>query len=88
MTGFHTPIYFINESIILKNESFCVICIVTFITVVLLFKDGSNTLHIILTCILLLTLFRCCCPYCTYKMDRVAEATAVAKDKIYIFFVL
>ena len=23
--------------------------------------------------------------YCTYKMDRMAEATAVAKDKIYIF---
>ena len=23
--------------------------------------------------------------YCTYKMDRMAEATVVAKDKIYIF---
>ena len=55
MTGFHTPIYFINESIILKNESFCVVCIITYVTVVLLFKDGSNTLHVILTCILLFT---------------------------------
>ena len=61
MTGFHTPIYFINESIILKNESFCVVCIITYVTLVLLFKDGSNTLHVILTCILLFTLFRCCC---------------------------
>ena len=61
MTGFHTPIYFINESIVLKNESFCVVCIITYITVVLLFKDGSNTLHVILTCILLFTLFRWCC---------------------------
>ena len=60
MTGFHTPIYFINESIILKNESFCVVCIITYVTVVLLFKDGSNTLHVILTCILLFTLFRWC----------------------------
>ena len=57
MTGFHTPIYFINESIILKNESFCVVCIITYVTVVLLCKDGSNTLHVILTCILLFTLF-------------------------------
>ena len=60
MTGFHTPLYFINESIILKNESFYVVCIITYVTVVLLFKDGSNTLHVILTCILLFTLFRCC----------------------------
>ena len=49
------------ESIILKNESFCVVCIITYVTLVLLFKDGSNTLHVILTCILLFTLFRCCC---------------------------
>ena len=70
-TGFHTPIYFFNESIILKNESFCVVCIITYVTLVLLFKDGSNTLHF---------------NYCTYKMDRMVEATAVAKDKIYIFF--
>ena len=61
MTGFHTLIYFINESIILKNESCCVVCIIAYVTVVLLFKDGSNTLHVILTCILLFTLFRCCC---------------------------
>ena len=61
MTGFQTPIYFINESIISKNESFCVVCIITYVTVVLLFKDGTNTLHVILTCILLFTLFRCCC---------------------------
>ena len=61
MTGFHTSIYFINESIILKNGSFCVVCIIAYVTVVLLFKDGSNTLHVILTCILLFTLFRCCC---------------------------
>ena len=61
MTDFHTPIYFINESIILKNESFCVVCIITYVTVVLLFNDGSNTLNVILTCILLFTLFRCCC---------------------------
>ena len=40
--------YFINESIILKNESFCVVCIITYVTVVLLCKDGSNTLHVIL----------------------------------------
>ena len=60
-TGFHTPIYFFNESIILKNESFCVVCIITYVTVVLLFKDGSNILNVILTCILLFTLFRCCC---------------------------
>ena len=62
-TGFHTPIYFINESIILKNESFCVVCIITYETVVSLFtsKDGSNTLYVISTCILLFTLFRCCC---------------------------
>ena len=53
--------YFINESIILKNESFCVVCIITYVTVVLLCKDGSNTLHVILTCILLFTLFRCRC---------------------------
>ena len=41
-TGFDTPIYFFNESIILKNESFCVVCIITYVTVVLLFtnKDG------------------------------------------------
>ena len=31
LTGFHTPIYFINESIILKNESFCVVCIITYV---------------------------------------------------------
>ena len=37
------------------------VCIITYVTVVLLFKDGSNTLHVILTCILLFTLFRCCC---------------------------
>ena len=42
MTGFHTPIYFINESISLKNESFCVVRIITYVTVVLLFKDGSK----------------------------------------------
>ena len=53
--------YFINESIILKKESFCVVCIITYVTVVLLFKDGSNTLHVILTCIVLFTLFRCRC---------------------------
>ena len=61
MTGFHIPIYFTNESIILKNESFCVVCIIIYVTVVLLFKDGSNTLNVILTCILLFTLFRCYC---------------------------
>ena len=59
MTGFLTPIYFINESIILKNESFCVVCII--VSVYLLFKDGSNNLNVIVTCILLFTLFRCCC---------------------------
>ena len=52
-------IYLINELIILKMLSFCVVCIIK--TVVLLFKDGSNILHEILTCILLLILFRCCC---------------------------
>ena len=51
----------VNESIE-SNESFCVGCIITFyVTVVLLLKDGSNTLHVILTCILLFTLFRCYC---------------------------
>ena len=61
MTGFLTPIYFINESIISKNESFCVVCIITYVSVYLLFKDGSNNLNVIVTCILLFTLFRCCC---------------------------
>ena len=59
----------------------------------MLFKDLSNILHEILTCILLLILFRCCCisiciVHCTYKMDLMAEATAVIKDKIYIFLLL
>ena len=40
-----------------NNESFCVVWIITYATVVLLFKDGSNTLHVILSCILLFTLF-------------------------------
>ena len=41
-------IYFINESIILKIMiAFCVVCIIK--TIVLLFKDGSNILHEILT---------------------------------------
>ena len=40
-----------------NNESFCVVWIITYATVVLLFKDGSNTLHVILTCNLLFTLF-------------------------------
>ena len=47
-------IYFINESIILKTISFCVVCIIK--TVVLLFKDGSYIVHKIWTCILLLIL--------------------------------
>ena len=39
-------IYFINESIILKINSFCVVCIIKRLkTVVLLFKDGSNILY-------------------------------------------
>ena len=67
------------------------VCIITYVTVVLLFKDGSNTLHVhvILTCILLFTLFRSTLlhfNYCTCKMDRMAEKIAEAKDKIYIFF--
>ena len=67
------------------------VCITTNVTVVLLFKDGSNTLHvhIILTCILLFTLSRSMLlhfNYCTYKMDRMAEKIAMAKDKTYIFF--
>ena len=44
-----------------KNESFCVVFIIIYVTVVLLFKDVSNILHVILTYILLFTLFRCCC---------------------------
>ena len=87
MTGFHTPIYFINESIILKNESFCVVCIITYVTVVLLFKDGSNILHVILTCILLFTLFRCCCISIIVLTRWIGwlKQQQVAKDKIYIF---
>ena len=66
------------------------VCIITCVTVFLLFKNGSNTLHVhvILTCILLFTLFRSMLlhfNYCTYKMDRMAEKIAVAKDKTYIF---
>ena len=59
---FESNISLMNQ-LFLKNESFCVVCIITYVTVVLLFKDGSNTLHVILTCILdlLFTLFRCCC---------------------------
>ena len=89
MTGFHTPIYFINESIILKNESFCVVCIITYVTLVLLFKDGSNTLHVIFTCILLFTLFRCCCISIIVLTRWIGwlKQQQVAKDKIYIFFV-
>ena len=57
------------------------------------FKDGSNILHEILTCILLLILFRCCCSsifivHCTCKVDLMAEATTVTKDKIYFFLLL
>ena len=37
------------------------VCIFGYVTVVLLIKDGSNALHVILACILLFTLFRCCC---------------------------
>ena len=64
--------------------------IITYVTVVFLFKDGSNTLHVhvILTCILLFTLFRSMLlqvNYCTYEMDRMAQEIAVAKDKTYIF---
>ena len=67
------------------------VCIITCVTVFLLFKDGSNTLHVhvILTCILLFTLFRSTLlhfNYCTCKVDRMAEKIAEAKDKIYIFF--
>ena len=63
MTGFHTSIYFIIilYFIYFKNESFCVVFIIIYVTVVLLFKDVSNILHVILTYILLFTLFRCCC---------------------------
>ena len=90
-TGFHTPIYFFNESIILKNESFCVVCIITYVTVVLLFtnKDGSNTLYVILTCILLFTLFECCCfsiIVLTRWIGWLKQQQHVAKDKTYIFF--
>ena len=53
MTGFRTPIYFINESIILKMNPFVWFAS---LTVVLLFKDGSNILHVILTYILLFIL--------------------------------
>ena len=41
---FESNISLMNQ-LFFKNESFCVVCIITYITVVLLFNDGSDIFY-------------------------------------------